>query len=127
MENAVRVLHIEDNPDDQLLVKIYLKTSRDVPIELVQADLLKKAQDILRHQSFDVALMDLNLPDRWGTETYNDIHTLAPLMPVIVLSGAAEDDRAISKLGSVCTILLKENLNREILIKRILQASGRRL
>src|SRR5205814_1948751 len=45
--------------------------------------------------SFDIVLSDLSLPDSQGIETFRRIHQAAPALPIIVLSGLANESLAV--------------------------------
>lgn len=95
----VRVLLIEDNPDDANLLCEELAEADGVeglPVryEVDQADRLSTAAERLRHGPYDVVVLDLSLPDSLGLDTYDRARDLAPDLPIVVLSGA--DDQALA-------------------------------
>ena len=83
----MRVLMIEDNDDDILIVRRLLASVSAVAFEVVVADHLSTALTLLATDDFDVALVDLSLPDSQGLETLARVQTQAPLLPIIVLTG----------------------------------------
>ncbi len=54
-----RILLVEDNPDNRLLVKAYLKKE---PYELVEAENGRAAVDAFKDGEFDLVLMDIQMP-----------------------------------------------------------------
>src|SRR5439155_4948783 len=63
-------------------------------IELTHAERLEEALLHLKDASFDVALLDLSLPDAHGLETVQRMCSSAPHLAVLVLSGL--DDEALA-------------------------------
>lgn len=82
----LKVLLVEDNPGDAVLVRIALTASgRDVHI--FHAQTMAEAVDLLSGDTFDVALLDLSLPDSFGLATVGAIQSAAPNLPIVVMTG----------------------------------------
>ncbi len=87
------VLLIEDNPGDADLVRLRLMESKsDVHVSCVPR--LSDALACLEAESPSLVLLDLNLPDSHGAETFRRIRQKAPNVPVVILSG--QDDEAMA-------------------------------
>ncbi|GIX05746.1 MAG: hypothetical protein KatS3mg115_0149 [Candidatus Poribacteria bacterium] len=92
-----RVLLVEDEPADVRLIQELLREAPQVAVEVVAVDRLSAAQAALGGgEPFDAILLDLNLPDSRGVETVQRVVTLAPGVPIVVLSGL-EDEAAIAQ------------------------------
>jgi len=89
--DPIRVLLIEDDPDDVLLLKESLAEASAVRIKLTHADRLSEGLKRIAEQKVDVILLDLNLPDGRGLETLSTTLKEFPQIPVVVLSGLADD------------------------------------
>ncbi len=89
--NQIRALLIEDDPDDILLLKDSLVEIGLGKIKLDYVDRLSKGLIQLGSQVYDVILLDLNLPDSRGLDTLNTTIKRYPRIPVVVLSGLADD------------------------------------
>ena len=90
---AAHVLLIEDNPGDVDLVRLRLMESQpDAEVECVHR--LSDALAALGRETPSLVLLDLNLPDSRGAETFRKIRERAPDVPVVVLSG--QDDEALA-------------------------------
>ena len=87
----IHALLIEDDPDDILLLKESLADISMGKIKLDYVDRLSRGLIQLSGQSYDVILLDLNLPDSRGLDTLNTIIKRFPKIPVVVLSGLADD------------------------------------
>jgi Flp pilus assembly CpaE family ATPase len=89
------VLLIEDNPDYARVVQQWLsQSSGEVEYVLNWTDSLAESRRRLAGGNVSVILLDLNLPDSEGTSTFTAVRSLAPEIPVIILS--AGDDVAMA-------------------------------
>src|SRR6266478_1021019 len=87
------VLLIEDNPGDADLVRLRLVESQpQVRVDCVPR--LSDALESLGEETPSLVLLDLNLPDSRGAETFRKIMEKAPNVPVVILSG--QDDEALA-------------------------------
>ena len=87
----MRVLLVEDNPDDTLILEDML-SSRAVEID--HASTLSSALQKLASADFEVILLDLSLPDAHGPGTISSIREHAANIPIVVLSGLADENAA---------------------------------
>src|SRR5271166_5967781 len=87
------VLLIEDNPGDADLVRLRLVEAKsDVQVNCVPR--LADALACLDAETPALVLLDLDLPDSRGAETFRRILRKAPNVPVVILSG--RDDEALA-------------------------------
>jgi signal transduction histidine kinase len=87
------VLLIEDNPGDADLVRLRLvETESDVRVNCVLR--LSDALACLDVETPSLVLLDPNLPDCRGAESFRRIMQKAPHVPVVILSG--QDDEALA-------------------------------
>jgi signal transduction histidine kinase len=92
-DQSTHVLLIEDNPGDADLVRLRLvegKSSMDVNC----VDRLSDGLASLAQQPPSVVLLDLNLPDSQGAETFRKVLEKAPDVPIVILSG--QDDQGLA-------------------------------
>ncbi|MBU0674317.1 MAG: diguanylate cyclase [Proteobacteria bacterium] len=88
---SIRILHITQSPDDFRLVKeTLIAGERHVAFVLIHADLFSKALEQIARTSFDLFLLDLNLPDCSVLEAIPLLGKTHPSRPVIVLVGRDE-------------------------------------
>ncbi|MBF0416324.1 MAG: response regulator [Magnetococcales bacterium] len=93
--NTLSVLLAEDNPGDANLFHDHLlegQTGGGPTFSLTVAEDLKSVQRILGQGRFDVAVLDLNLPDSRDMETFVKVHERFPNLAIVVLTGL-EDER----------------------------------
>jgi len=90
----VRVLVIEDDVDDYFLIRARLLSNgvKDSDVENVTS--LEQAHVRLNNGNYDAILLDLNIDDSVGIETFRLLSAAHPNVPVIVLSGAMDDNIA---------------------------------
>ncbi len=95
MRAFFRLLLVEDNPGDARLAQELLSEAGPGKFELVVAGTLQAALDRLEKETvcFDMALLDLSLPDSKGLETFLHLHQAFPQVPVVILTGL-EDEKA---------------------------------
>jgi sigma-B regulation protein RsbU (phosphoserine phosphatase) len=87
------VLLVEDNQGDADLVRLRLvEGMSDVNVNCVPR--LSDALACLDAETPSLVLLDLNLPDSHGAETFRRIMQKAPGVPVVILSG--QDDEALA-------------------------------
>lgn len=91
---VVRILLVEDNPADALLLKHTLAETGAGPCEVAFAESLGEAVRSLETGLPDVILLDLSLPDSRGLATVERTNAAAPSVPIVVLTGL--DDEAIA-------------------------------
>jgi PAS domain S-box-containing protein len=89
--DMISVLLVEDDPDDVLLVKEALAEISLGRIKLEYTGRLSRGLIELSSHPYDVILLDLNLPDSRGLETLKTVIKSFPKIPVVVVSGLADD------------------------------------
>jgi len=91
----MKVLLVEDNRADAVLLRETLADTRDKPVELVHVEQLKTALERLATESFDIVLLDLSLPDADGMETITRTQKEHPELPLVVLTGLDDEATAV--------------------------------
>ena len=92
---SITLLLIEDNPGDTRLIREALSEARGTTFELVCADRLSSGLGYLARGGIDLVLLDLSLPDSQGLNTFARVHTEAPTVPIVVLSGLQDEGLAM--------------------------------
>ena len=117
----LRILLIEDNPGDALLVKEYLKESFDSSFQHDWAQSLHEAIKQIHANSYDIILSDLGLPDSNGEETYQELIRLKGNIPLVVFTGMNDEYTSLKSIkAGVDDFLGKDQLNAFILKRTIL-------
>ncbi len=94
------LLLVEDNAGDDLLLQSILDDLHPRHFATVSAATLKEAKAAVWEQRFDAVLLDLSLPDSHGLETVGQLAAAAPNLPIVVLTGVA--DEAIARKAVRC-------------------------
>jgi len=84
MGGNIKILLIEDNPGDAYLVEEQLEELANFSYELMIVETLGEALSVLKKQPFDVIVLDLELPDSDGINTFSRIYNQYPLIPIII-------------------------------------------
>jgi sigma-B regulation protein RsbU (phosphoserine phosphatase) len=90
-----RVLLIEDNPGDARLIREFIAESGGRGFEVEWTSRLEAGLNRLNSGGIAVVLLDLSLPDSHGIETFLALHARVPTVPVVVLSGLADETVAV--------------------------------
>jgi CheY-like chemotaxis protein len=100
MGQQLRVLHVEDDFADAMLVQHAVCESGDFDIAFEVVGTLKAAKRRLAREAFDLVLLDLRLPDSVDpVDTLESTQSCCGETPVLVLSGSMTVDRKHLPLG----------------------------
>jgi diguanylate cyclase (GGDEF)-like protein len=91
----IRVILVEDNRADAHLVHEWLGQSTEQTFSVTHAKTLEDAVRCLPNTHADAIVLDLSLPDANGLETIRVLRAAAPMLPVVVLSGAEDMQLAL--------------------------------
>lgn len=120
------VLLIDANADDERLFREEFALVRDQPFALEVARSLAEGLAQLRQRTFDVILLDLNLPDSLGLTTFLRLQPKAVLQPIIVLVGQADEDVGVEAVErGALDFLIKQQIVSTLLAKALRYATER--
>jgi diguanylate cyclase (GGDEF)-like protein len=123
---AKKILLVEDNSDDAEFLRLSL-ARHNSSAEITHTSLISEAVAALDGGRFDVVLLDLNLPDGRGVECVEKIHEADDLVPIVVLSGHADEDFAVEILNrGVQDYLVKWEGDGRIILRAIRYAIERK-
>lgn len=80
------VLLVEDSPAHLLICEEAIR-SQSPSLHISTAQSATEAEIVLRARSFDIIVLDYNLPDMAGPALIKHIHEVAPNTPIIVVTG----------------------------------------
>jgi PAS domain S-box-containing protein len=93
---GLSLLYIEDDPADaRLVLEALCGHAGDPSLKLVQVESMAEALALLSGGDFDLALVDLSLPDASGMEVIRKVRAVAPDLPIVALSGVFSHVAAI--------------------------------
>jgi two-component system, OmpR family, KDP operon response regulator KdpE len=93
--SAIRVLVVDDEPAIRRALRPPLT---ELGFEMTEASRGEMALELLRTEPFDAVLLDVNMPGIGGIETLRRIRSMAPRLPVIILTVR---DREEEKVGAL--------------------------
>jgi len=116
--------------DDHAVFRRGLKETLAEAFSRVTFGEAKTAQETLeyvRHQEWDILILDISMPGKSGLDILDDLHCLRPKLPVLLLSMHPEEQFARRALKSgAAGYLTKESVPEELkeAVRRV-QAGGR--
>jgi CheY-like chemotaxis protein len=97
--SPLTILLVEDNPGDARLLREVLRDGDGEGGEpaavVVHVERLGDAGAVLAARPVDAVLLDLSLPDARGLDTVLRMRALAPALPIVVLTGLADEAVAV--------------------------------
>ncbi|MFZ0951512.1 MAG: hybrid sensor histidine kinase/response regulator [Candidatus Sulfotelmatobacter sp.] len=122
---TTNVLLIEDNAGDADLVRLRLVEGQS-PVNVNCVNRLSDGLASLTKETPSVVLLDLNLPDSRGAETFRRVMEHSPNVPVVVLSGQDDEVLAMKAMHQgVQDYLLKGDISSKHLERAIRYAVER--
>lgn len=123
---TMKILIVEDNEADVFYIIRRLKTLRPSSLEIQSAAILQKAEALLKEQSFDLILLDRNLPDCDSMQSTLDFVKKYDQQKIILLTG---DERVESvfecmKAGALDYWLKTNSLRDEDLLRMLHYVEG---
>jgi CheY-like chemotaxis protein len=109
-------LIVDDEPDICWALQ-HLLASKGRPVQTAQT--AQAALDLMAHHRFQLAFLDLALPDMNGLELADSLRQRDPLMRIVILSGNLSADAATLDQnlheGLICACVTKPFLHEKIL------------
>ena len=126
MQRRIKILLVEDDPDDVWVMRNLLGDRWDEPFDLVQVELLSAAIERCAEDAFDVILLDLTLPDSQGLETFFAMHAHAGQVPIVILSGHDDQTSAVKAVQTGAQdYIVKGQVTDQVLVRSIRYAIER--
>jgi len=122
----VQVLLVEDNPGDARLLREMLGETDTFNAELTHFGSIKEAVAHLATNVANIILLDLELPDAVGLGAVRTVHSVAPRIPLVVLTGRDDDTLATKALQEGAQdYLIKGKIETATLVRAIRHAIER--
>ena len=112
------ILIVDDDDDILKLLDTWLS---DEQCNVVKASSGASALELISNNSPDLIITDLFMEGMDGMALLNEVHTKNPLLPVIMLSGQAQIPDAIKAMHLGCSEFLTKPVDKEKLLKTIVQ------
>lgn len=126
LEN-VSFLIVDDNPADQFLCLESLVDQGAGENKIKTVGSIKKMMEAISSTKFDIILLDLFLPDSFGTDTFNHVKDKVSESSVIVMSGYTDKKIALEAVkNGAQDFLIKGEFDSALLAKSILYSIERK-
>ena len=121
----LKILAVESDPTICLTLEHILAGQSDMVLTAC-APSCREAQKRIADYSFQVLLVDLNLPDGFGLELICQAAALTPAVDIMVLANSNEDPHIVSAIESgAMGYVLKRDLEKNLVAAiRLLKAGG---
>lgn len=87
----IRILVVEDDPDDVYLIKEYLNADKHKRYDYLHVKTLTDAIKATQEKELDIVLLDLGLPDSGGLGGIEALNAANSSIPIVVLTGVDDD------------------------------------
>jgi two-component system, cell cycle sensor histidine kinase and response regulator CckA len=121
-KKTLRILIVDDSPEDQETILRFLKKDPYCEYKLFQAYTGEQCLELYRSQMLDCMLLDFRLPDMDGLEILENLsgENKQILLPVVFFTGSGDEKVAVNAMKSGATdYLVKHNLSADLLVKTI--------
>jgi PAS domain S-box-containing protein len=126
MTTALRVLLVEDDPDDHVLTRMLVDAIPDDRVELHWQPTFHGALAAIGHEAYDVLLVDYRLGVRTGLEFIHEARRLHCTTPVVVLTGLGDRDLDQQAMRSgAADYLVKAEMDAPLLGRTLRHAAQR--
>ncbi len=119
-DNTIRLLIIEDNEGDQLILNQFLSTIDGLTFEVEFAKTLQNANAVLSRNEFDIILLDFYLPDGQAPDFIREMSKTIEI-PFIVLTGRKDIEVEKEILDSGASDFIPKNELNQTLLARVIK------
>ncbi|HCN89623.1 MAG TPA: DNA-binding response regulator, partial [Oxalobacteraceae bacterium] len=121
--DKITVLLVDDHTVVRDGVRLMLGTARDIVVT-GEADNALDALRMVREQTFDVALVDIALPDKNGLELLKQFRVEQPKLAVLILSMYSEEVYALRAIKYGAVGYLTKNCSATTVVAAVLKAAA---
>jgi DNA-binding NarL/FixJ family response regulator len=119
-------LLVEDSETDRELFAAQLPTDGPLRCRMTFARTLAAALATLGNEKTDVIVLDLNLPDSTGLETCRNVHSAAPDVPIVVLTGMDDEELGVAAVAAGAQDYLVKGTYDDYLLARAIRFALKR-
>jgi two-component system KDP operon response regulator KdpE len=122
MQQAIRILVVDDEPAIRRALRPPLM---ELGFQVAEASRGEEALQALRSSTYDVVLLDINMPGIGGIETLRRIRAIAPRLPVLMLTVRDDEEDKVEALDLGADDYVTKPFSTRELIARIRSAVRR--
>ncbi len=116
----MRILLVEDSPSDREILRHLLDAQFRGEVEFHEATTLESAFDTLEAELVDCVVLDLQLPDSAGKETFTKLNKRFPNIPFIVMTHSKDRSLALEMIQEgAADFVIKSYGDEEEIFRRI--------
>lgn len=112
------ILLVDDHSIVRQGLKNLISLEKDLQVTGEAASGLE-ALKMVRANQYDAIVLDISMPDKNGVDTLHDLRHVAPDLPVLILSGFAEQQYALNLMRNGCRGYLTKDSDADEIIKAI--------
>lgn len=117
----MNILLVEDNPGDADLLSMILENFDEPKYRVTNVQRLSLALQAVKVERFDLAILDLGLPDSSGIETLRSLIKATPSLPVVVLTGSLDEQLGLEAVKAGAQDFLNKGQISPQLLLRVLR------
>jgi signal transduction histidine kinase len=111
-KRKISALIVDDSPADLRLLCFHLENMESLSVEVTPVQSLSEARQAVAMVHYDIAFLDLGLPESDGPETVSKFISHAPNIPVVVVTGYDDEATGIESISrGAQDYIAKQNLN----------------
>lgn len=119
----LRILLVEDSQQDREILRYLLQAQFKGQVEIFESQTLFQAMKVLETKLADCIVLDLQLPDSAGKETFQTIYQRFPDVPIIVMTNNRDQNLAMTMIREgAADYVLKSYTDEEDIFRRIVFA-----
>ena len=118
----ISILVVDDHALIRKGMKQILEDTEDLRVT-GEAETGMQALKLVQENTYDMALLDINMPDKNGIEVLKQIKIYRPRLPVLILSTYAEDQYALRSIKTGAAGYLNKRSAPEQLVTAIRQVA----
>jgi CheY-like chemotaxis protein len=116
----LRILHVEDNPNDQLILKHSLENNLPLDFDLTTVGTGKEGLDEIEKKKFDLIVLDYMLPAMTGIEFLNELQKRQIQTPIIFVTSKGSEKIAVEAMKfGVLDYIVKDEISSNRLTESI--------
>ena len=123
MSNAIKILIIDDSPDDQLIYRRALSKATDAQYDLIEAEDGERGLARVESEAPDCVLLDYSLPGRNGIEVLKRLRARHPFVPVAMLTGQGNETVAVAAMHEGAQNYISKSAITPESIQRVIRVS----
>lgn len=126
-EKVIKILVIEDSTADAFIIDEYLHEIEEQEFDSQHVESLSEGEALIESESFDIVLIDLNLPDSSGPDHYKIFFKKYSYIPFIIMTGLASKEISLNMIKhGAKDYLVKGDFDANLLHRSIIYALERK-